>query len=164
MKLALSPDWTEFLSALISHRVRFLLVGGHAVAAHGEPRLTEDLDVFVEAAEKNAGRLRKALVEFGFGGVVPKAGDLAVPGKVWMLGRKPYRIDILTGISGVTFEEAWDSRVELEFVKKPLFVIGRAALVRNKVASGREKDLRDVAILAEAAAKPTRRRRTKRGS
>ena len=164
MKLALSPDWTEFLSALISHRVKFVLVGGHTVAAHGEPRLTEDLDVFVEAAERNAARLREALIDLGFGGVAPRAAALAVAGKVWMLGRKPYRIDILTGISGVTFKEAWASRVELQFEKKPLFVIGREALLRNKVASGREKDLRDVALLAEAAARPRRRSRPRRSS
>ena len=71
MKIELSRDWTEFLSALISHRVRFVLVGGHAVSGHAEPRLTEDLDVFVERTPTNARRLRQALVDFGFGKVAP---------------------------------------------------------------------------------------------
>ena len=160
MKIELGRDWSEFLSALISRRVKFVLVGGHAVAAHGEPRLTEDLDVFVEPSEENGERIRAALVDFGFGDAAPLATELATPGKVWMLGRKPQRIDILTQISGVTFQEAWEGRAELTFAVKPLFVIGREELIRNKRASGREKDLRDVALLEEAAApKPQRRKR-----
>jgi hypothetical protein len=158
VKVELSRDWSEFLSVLISHRVKFVLVGGHAVAAHGEPRLTEDLDVFVEPVESNGERVRAALIDFGFGEGVPTGLELSAPGKVWMLGRKPQRIDILTGISGLTFAEAWRSRVELEFVRKPLFVIGRAALIRNKLASAREKDLRDVAVLKELAPRRSKRR------
>ena len=88
MKIELNRDWTEFLSALISRRVRFLLIGGHAVAGHGEPRLTEDLDVFVEPTLPNARRLRDALVDFGFGSVAPSAEDLAEADKVFMLGRE----------------------------------------------------------------------------
>ena len=136
MKIQLSPDWNEFLSLLISKRVRFLLVGGHAVAAHGEPRLTEDLDVFVDPARANAGRLREALLAFGFGASLPSVRELAVPGKIWMLGRKPWRIDVLTQISGVTFARAWGGRVEAEFMPRPLFVIGRRELIANKRASG----------------------------
>jgi len=76
VKIELSRDWTEFLSALIGRRVRFVLVGGHAVAGHGEPRLTEDLDVFVEPTSANARRLRDALEDFGFGAVASRAKDL----------------------------------------------------------------------------------------
>ena len=83
---------------LIAHRVRFVLVGGHAVAGHGEPRLTEGLDVFVDRALANARKLREALVEFGFGSAVPSAKELALPDQVLMLGQKPWRIDVLTGI------------------------------------------------------------------
>jgi Nucleotidyl transferase AbiEii toxin, Type IV TA system len=121
VKIELSRDWSEFLSALIAHRVRFVLVGGHAVAGHGEPRLTEDLDVFVEPSLANARRLREALEDFGFGGVAPAAEELAKRDRVFMLGRKPWRIDVLTGIDGVTFRQAWDSRVEAEFVARPLY-------------------------------------------
>lgn len=77
MKIELNRDWSEFLSALIAHHVRFVLVGGHAVAGHGEPRLTEDLDVFVEPSARNARRLRDALVDFGFGAVAPPIADVA---------------------------------------------------------------------------------------
>ena len=147
MRIELSRDWNEFLSLLTSRRVRFLVVGGHAVAGHGEPRLTEDLDVFVEPTRANAVRLRRALVEFGFGEAAPSAARLAVPGKIWMLGRKPWRIDVLTRIDGVTFAQAWRGRVQTQFAHGHLFVIGRNELIANKRASGRERDLRDVAML-----------------
>ena len=160
MKIQLNRDWNEFLSLLILKRVRFLLVGGHAVAAHGEPRLTEDLDVFVEPTLANARRLREALRAFGFGASVPSARELAVPGKIWMLGRKPWRIDVLTKISGVTFTRAWQGRVEADFVVQPLFIIGRRDLIANKRASGRDKDLRDVAMM-QALSPPARRGRNR---
>jgi hypothetical protein len=158
VKIELSRDWTEFLSALIARRVRFVLVGGHAVAGHGEPRLTEDLDVFVEPTMANARRLRDALVDFGFGNVAPSAEDLAVPDKIFMLGRKPWRIDILTGIDGVTFARTWETKVEAEFATRPLYVIGREALIENKRAAARDKDLLDVALL-ERTSSPERRKK-----
>ncbi|MBI2391573.1 MAG: nucleotidyl transferase AbiEii/AbiGii toxin family protein [Deltaproteobacteria bacterium] len=138
---------------MIARRVRFVLVGGHAVAGHGEPRLTEDLDVFVEPTVVNARRLREALVDFGFGAVAPAVEELARPDRIFMLGRKPWRIDVLTGIDGVSFRTAWASRVEARFEAAPLYVIGRAALLANKLAAGRPKDLLDVAML-EAHAPP----------
>jgi hypothetical protein len=158
VKIELSRDWTEFLSALIARRVRFVLVGGHAVAAHGEPRLTEDLDVFVEPTVANAKHLREALVDFGFGDVAPSETDLGIPDRIFMLGRKPWRIDILTGIDGVTFARAWATKVQAEFVVRPLYVIGRATLIANKRAAARHKDLLDVALL-EKSPPPGRRRR-----
>jgi len=167
VKIELNRDWNEFLSLLISKGVRFLLVGGHAVAGHGEPRLTEDLDVFVDPTLANAQRLRSALVEFGFGENAPSATRLAVPGKIWMLGRKPWRIDVLTRIDGVTFAQAWKGRVQAKFTHGHLFVIGRNELIANKRASGREKDLRDVAMLealtpAKHPTQSKKRRRTYR--
>ena len=163
MKIELNRDWTEFLCVLIARRVRFVLVGGHAVAGHGEPRLTEDLDVFVDRALGNARKLREALVDFGFGAAAPTARELARPDRIIMLGQKPWRIDILTGIDGVSFDEAWTSRVEAEFVAKPLYVIGREMLLTNKRSAGRDKDLRDVAMLEEhgrSSARPVRRGKT----
>ena len=147
MKIELSHDWSEFLCALIARRVRFVLIGGHAVAGHGEPRLTEDLDVFVGPGLRNARRLFDALTDFGFGGVAPPPEQLAVADKVFMLGQKPWRIDILTGIDGVSFAAAWASRVAAGFASKPLYVIGREALIKNKLAAGRPKDLFDVELL-----------------
>lgn len=164
MKVDLNRDWTEFLCALIARRVKFVLVGGHAVAAHGEPRLTEDLDVFVGPGLANARRLREGLVDFGFDSLAPPPEALAQRDKVFMLGRKPWRIDVLTGIDGVSFRDAWASRVEAEFVMNPLFVIGRDALIANKRAAGRDKDLLDVALLERHGGKasPARARKTTR--
>ena len=153
MKIELNRDWSEFLCALIARRVRFVLVGGHAVAGHGEARMTEDLDVFVDRTLPNARRLREALIDFGFGSAVPEAKELARPDRVIMLGEKPWRIDILTGIDGVSFDQAWATRVEAAFVARPLYVIGRDMLLRNKRAAGRDKDLLDVSML-EAHASP----------
>ena len=165
MKLQLNPDWTEFLSLLISKRVRFVLVGGHAVAAHGEPRLTEGLDVFVDPTLANAARLREALLAFGFGSDVPSVQELVVPGSIWMLGRKPWRIDVLNKIDGVSFARAWSGRAKADFRAGPLFLIGRKDLIANKRASGRDKDLRDVAMLeAMTSARASRTRRLRRHS
>ncbi len=162
VKIELNRDWTEFLCVLIARRVRFLVIGGHAVAGHGEPRLTEDLDVFVDRNAQNAQRLHEALVDFGFGGVAPQPKELARPHKVFMLGRKPWRIDILTSIDGVSFKEAWASRVSAQFVATPLYVIGREMLIKNKRAAAREKDLGDVALLEAHAPPLTKRRRSAR--
>lgn len=85
MKIEFGRDWSEFLRLLISHHVRFVLVGGHAVAGHGEPRLTEDLDIFVEVSVTNAKKLRRVLLDFGFGEGAPSVRQLAEPGKIWML-------------------------------------------------------------------------------
>ena len=149
MKIELNPDWSEFLQLLLSKHVRFLLVGGHAVAAHGEPRLTEDLDIFVELSPENAACIRTALTEFGMGSATPSVEALLEPGKIWMIGRKPRRIDILTEIDGVTFEECWNGRTEAEFSSAPIPVIGRVELLKNKRVSGRLKDLADVAKLEQ---------------
>jgi hypothetical protein len=149
------------LSLLISHRVRFVLVGGHAVAAHGEPRLTEDLDVFVGPGLTNARRLRAALVEFGFGSLLPSVSELARPGRIWMLGRKPWRIDILSRIDGVAFARVWKGRVHARFHTGSLPIIGFTELITNKKAAARPKDLADVARLEALGLGRRRRSATK---
>lgn len=143
----LNDDWREFLSLMISKRVKFLLLGGHAVAVHAHPRVTEDLDVFVEVSALNAERLRNVLVDFGFGQSAPTVGELATEGKVFMVGVPPWRIDILTKISGVRFETAWKNRIRLRLSVGTINVISRGDLIRNKRASGRAKDLADLVAL-----------------
>jgi hypothetical protein len=154
--LPLNADWSEFLGVLISTGTRFLLIGGHAVAVHAEPRFTEDLDVFVNPTLANARRLRRALVLFGFGSIAPSAANLAEKGRVWMLGRKPRRIDILTSISGVTFAEAERDAVTARVGGKRIRVIGREALIKNKRASGRPKDRLDVELIARLGRRRSR--------
>ncbi len=167
MRLELNPDWNEFLRLLLSQRVKFLLVGGHAVAGHGEPRFTEDLDVFVDVSAENARALREVLVRFGFGEAAPTEAELQELGRIWMIGRKPMRIDILTEIDGVSFEECWSGRAEAEFSGGVLPLIGREHLLKNKRASGRTKDLADVERLLggqQRQRRPSTEKRSKSGT
>lgn len=143
----LNDDWREFLSLMISKRVKFLVLGGHAVSVHAHPRVTEDLDVFVEVSAANARRLRAVLVDFGFGESAPTVEQLATEGKVFMVGVPPWRVDILTKISGVRFETAWKNRVRLRLSVGTINLISRGDLIRNKRASGRAKDLADLVAL-----------------
>ncbi len=149
----LSPDWREFFAALQAEDVRFVVVGALAVAAHAEPRYSEDLDVFVEPTLENAARLAKALRSFGFESL-PSVEALARTDEIVMLGRKPFRIDVLKSISGVSFHEAWRGRLEVDIDGLRLPVLGRAELIVNKRASGRNKDLRDLALLEDAERRP----------
>ena len=160
----LPPDWRGFFEALLAARVEFVVIGGLALAAHAEPRYTEDVDVLVRRQRANGVRLRKALIAFGFGAVAPEADEILDPDRVWMLGRKPLRIDILTGISGVTWTRVWAHHIDVEIDGLTLPVIGREELIANKRAAGRPKDLLDLAMLARSAkpkpkpgAKPKRR-------
>lgn len=161
MASRLTAGWREFLSLLISHRVKYLLIAAHAIAVHGKARMTDDLDVFVEASLANARRIRRTLKALGFGSVAPKTVELAAEGKVFMLGEKPYRIDILTKISGVSFEEAYEARVCVESEAGVLDVIGREHLIRNKRAAGRKKDLLELALLGEKASRTKPRSKSK---
>lgn len=143
----LQSDLSEFVRLLNSHGVEYVVVGGHAVAFHGHPRFTGDIDFFVRPAQENAERLLAVLVAFGFGSVPVTAADLMTSDRVVQLGRPPNRIDLLTSISGVTFDEAWSSRMRGALGTDEVDFIGREALLRNKVASGRAKDHADVAKL-----------------
>jgi hypothetical protein len=129
---------------LNSHAVEYLIVGGHAVAFHGYPRLTIDLDFFVRPDRENARRLLAVLDAFGFGQVGLDEDAFTNPDKIVQLGLPPNRIDLLTGISGVSFEEAWPRRVAGLLDGLPVAFLGREELIKNKRASGRPKDLADV--------------------
>ncbi len=164
MGARLPPDWREFFAELTAHEVQFVVIGALAVAAHAEPRFSEDLDIFARPSATNAKKLRAALIAFGFGDAVPTARELAKAGPIWMLGRKPLRIDILTRISGVSWERAWAGRVTVDLDGLSLPVLGRAELITNKRASGRPKDLRDLEVLERGGTRPTKaKRRSKRG-
>ena len=147
----LQSDLREFIGLLNSLNVEFLLVGGHAVAFHGHPRFTGDIDFFIRATHENAERMLRVLDKFGFGGLGIAATDLTEPGRVIQLGRPPNRIDILTSISAVDFESAWSSRVVGELDGQTVNFIGAEDLMKNKTSSGRPKDLADVAKLRAIA-------------
>ncbi len=149
----LFEEWIEFLRALISTNARFLVVGGHAVAVHGEPRLTEDLDVLIEPTLENGERVRAALERFGFGALAPPAADFTEPRRVFMLGRKPRRIDVLTSIDGLDFAVAWAGHLDVELGGTVVPLLGRQALLVNKRASGRPKDLADVDAIERSSSR-----------
>ena len=147
----LQSDLREFIELLNSLKVEYLVVGGHAVAFHGHPRFTGDIDFFIRTTHENAARMLRVLDDFGFGALGITAADLTDPGKVVQLGRPPNRIDILTSISGVDFDSAWNSRVAGDLDGQSVNFIGAENLLKNKQSSGRAKDLADAAKLAAIA-------------
>jgi hypothetical protein len=141
-----SRDFRDFLELLVHHEVKALIIGAFAVAFHAKPRFTKDLDIFVEATSENAERLLHAIDAFGFGTLGLTVDDFG-PGRVTQLGDPPNRIDLVTSIDGVTFEEAWASRAAGKYGGVDVWYIGRDALVRNKTAAARPQDLMDLATL-----------------
>lgn len=146
--MKLQKDLREFIELLNSNDVRYLVVGGHAVAYHGYPRTTGDIDFFIEASVENAFRLESALKQFGFGGLGLAAKDFLEPGTIVQLGSPPNRIDLVTSISGVTFAEAWERRISDRIDELPIVFVDRQTLLVNKAASGRPKDLADIDALS----------------
>lgn len=140
----LQKDLKEFVELLNGLDVRFLIVGAFAVAYHGYPRYTSDVDIFVEKSAENAKLLVRAIDEFGFGDIGLTTEDFMQKDQVVQLGVAPNRIDIMTFISGVSFEEAWTSRELGELGGVTLPFISREMLKRNKAASGRKQDLADL--------------------
>ncbi len=148
--MGLAPDFLEWFSCLKRARCRFLVVGGYAVAAAGKPRYTEDLDVLVEPTVANAKRVAAALSAFGFPQHAAEvARQFSAPKKLATLGLPPFQIDVMTSISGVDFATAWAGRREVVVRRLRIPFLGLAELLVNKRASGRDKDLIDVANLRE---------------
>jgi hypothetical protein len=145
----LPSDWNELIGLLNQHRVRYLVVGAHALAANGRPRATQDLDLFVDRSARNVDRLAGALLDFGFRDLAREAGKFLEPARMVSLGAPPLRIDIMNHIDGVSFREAWRGRVAAQFGDHEVGFLGLAELRKNKSAAGRPKDLADVAILDE---------------
>jgi hypothetical protein len=144
-------DFRDFLAAFLTHQVRFLVVGAHALAVHGVPRATGDLDVWVEPTRANADRVWQALAAFGapLDALRISWDDFTRPDVVVQLGLPPRRIDLLTAVSGLSFAEAWEDRLEDTVDDLRLPFLGRESLIRNKRASGRAKDLGDLDALGE---------------
>ena len=142
--MKLQADLREFVGLLLSRKVDFVVVGAHAVAFHGHPRTTQDIDFLVRPSIENGQRIVEALTDFSFGDLNLSAESFTAPDRMIQLGRPPNRIDLLTGISGLSFDEAWASRVSAQLDGLDVFVIGREALIKNKRATGRTQDLADV--------------------
>ncbi len=140
----LSRDFIEFIESLNSHSVRYLVVGGYAVAFHGYPRYTKDLDVWIDRTPENAACLMKALTAFGFGSVGLTVDDFLREDYVIQLGYPPNRIDILTSIKGLVFVECYGAGVQEEIGAVTVNFIDIDNLKKNKQASGRPQDLADI--------------------
>ena len=140
----MNQDFVDLLQAFVAHEVRFLIVGAYALALHGRPRATGALDVWVDATPENALRVMRALAAFGAPIVDITGADLSRPGVVFQLGVAPGRIDILTQLTGLTFEEAWPGRLRHPFGDVQGDFIGRESFIRNKRSTGRAKDLGEI--------------------
>lgn len=142
-----NQDFKDLFVALNAHNVEFLVVGAHALAAHGYVRATKDLDVWVRPQRENAARVMRALEAFGAPTHAVSEDDFAEPGITFQIGLEPVRIDIITAVDGLTFNAAWQNRVPSVYGGAPVFVVSRDDLIQNKLASGRPQDLLDVAEL-----------------
>ena len=145
--MRISKDLREFIELLNASRVEYVVVGGFAVAWHGHPRFTADIDFLVRPNLANAELVVKTLHDFGFASLRTVPEDLCQPDQILQLGVKPNRIDIITSIAGVSFEEAWANRVAGSIDSIPVFFIGRDDLIRNKQLAGRPQDVADADAL-----------------
>jgi hypothetical protein len=140
----MNPDFVDLLRAFADAEVRFMVVGAYALAVHGRPRATGDLDVWIDATPENAARVMHALAAFGAPlGEITEA-DFAHPGVVYQIGVPPGRIDILTDLTGLRFTQAWPDRIRRAFGELQVDFIDRASFLRNKRATGRLRDLADI--------------------
>ncbi len=140
----LNQDFKEFIQSLNDNRVRYLVIGGYAVALHGHPRYTKDLDLWIEMKPDNAAKMVKALEQFGFASLGLKAEDFLVPDQIIQLGYPPNRIDVLSTLEGIEFESCYTSRVQVEIDAVTVNFIDLENLKRNKKATGRTQDLADL--------------------
>jgi hypothetical protein len=144
----INKDFEEFVGALERNHVEFLIVGAFALAFHGWPRATGDIDFWIRPTDENAEAVLRAIVDFGFKSLGLSRADI-LSGQVIQLGYEPVRIDLLTELEGISGEEVWASRVPGPFGEREVFYLGRAAFIKNKRAIGRAKDLADVEALGE---------------
>ncbi len=147
--MEVQKDFKELLELLNEHSVKYLVVGGYALAFHGTPRFTGDLDIFIKADKANAKRIVSALNEFGFGCLDLTTDDFIKPGMVVQLGVPPVRVDLITSITGVPWEQAYKNRIRGKYSDVTVNYISRDDLIANKRATARKKDIADVEALGE---------------
>ncbi|ACU88940.1 nucleotidyl transferase AbiEii/AbiGii toxin family protein [Desulfomicrobium baculatum] len=147
--MELQNDFKELLELFNAHDVQYLIVGGYALAYFGAPRYTGDIDIFVKSDSKNASLILKALSDFGFGSAGLKLEDFTNTNNIIQLGYPPVRVDIMTSISGVSWEDAYNNREEGKYGDVRVYFIGLNQYIQNKRASGRKKDLADLEALGK---------------
>jgi hypothetical protein len=147
--MEVQPDFRDLLALFNAHEVAYLIVGGYALAFHGAPRFTGDIDLYVRCDHENARRVTAALSDFGFGSVGISVEDFERHDRVVQLGVPPVRIDLITSLTGVSWEQAEAGKVAGTYGDVPVFYIGRREFTANKRATGRRKDLADLEALGE---------------
>ena len=140
----LSQDFKEFIELLNKNEVRYLIVGGYAVAVHGHPRYTKNLEIGIYAGSENVGKLISALKQFGFGSLGLTPDDFLTPDQIIQLGHPPNRIDLLTSLKGVDFKDVYESRVKIEIDDLIADFIDLENLKKNKASTGRSQDIADL--------------------
>ena len=147
--MEIQKDFSELLELFNEHDVAYAIVGGYALAFHGSPRNTGDIDILVRPDRENAARVLRALADFGFGSLDLKVEDFSHPDRVLQLGYAPVRVDLITSLTGVSWEQVEAGLVSGNYGDAPVRFIGRAELVANKRATGRRKDNADLEALGE---------------
>jgi hypothetical protein len=147
--MEVQKDFEELFEFLNEKKVKYLIVGGYALAFHGAPRYTGDMDIYVKADSKNAKLIISALEKFGFGKLDISKSDFEKPDMVIQLGFPPVRVDFITSLTGVTWKEAYSKRLRGKYRGVYVNYIGRKQLIKNKKATGRKKDIADIEALGE---------------
>ena len=145
----LNQDFKEFIQLLNDNQVKYLVIGGYAVAVHGHPRYTKDIDIWIEISEENAQKLVTALTQFGFESLGLTSDDFQTPNQIIQLGYPPNRIDLITNPDGIDFQTCYDSKIEVTLNDVPVKFINLDNLKKNKLASGRLQDLADLEKLQD---------------
>jgi len=143
------PDFKDLLALLNERKVEYIIVGAYALAFHGAPRFTGDIDIYVNPTKENAERIVSALSAFGFGTLGLTAEDFQKPDQVVQLGVPPVRIDLITSITGVSWDQASAGKISGNYGDIPVHFLGRAQYIANKKATGRAKDLADIEALED---------------
>ena len=149
--MEVQKDFKELLELLNDHKVDYLIIGAYALAFYGAPRFTGDLDILVKPDGDNSAKIRAALDDFGFGDLEVSDNDLTMPDRVIQLGVSPVRVDIMTSITGLTWNQVAKNRVSGDYGDVPVYFIGKDDFIANKRALGRHRDLADIEALGEAA-------------
>jgi predicted nucleotidyltransferase len=142
--MVLNQDFKEFIQSLNDNQVRYLVAGAYAVAFHGYPRYTKDIDIWVDRSRENAGRVITALEQFGFASLGLSAEDFLEAGQIVQLGYPPNRIDLLTSLTGIAFETCYENRIVVDIEGLQINFIDLENLRANKKAAGRHQDLADL--------------------
>ena len=145
--MEVQKDFKELLESFNVRGVEYVIVGGYALAFHGVPRYTGDIDLLIKPSGDNACRIMEGLIAFGFGSTGLEAADFETPGSVVQLGQPPVRVDIMTSIDGVSWEAVDRNKVQGQYADLDVFYIGREQFIANKKAIGRHKDLADIEML-----------------